>query len=90
MRRAICGGPLLQQLVGNFRQHKNYRIRNIELNRLANETEVVRERLEALNAECRGLFDTFEPMVGILSPGLCSPAQSFSAMCVRCEELRSM
>jgi guanine deaminase len=44
------------------------RILTIDLNRLANEAEAARERLEALNAEFRDLYDKLEPVVASFCP----------------------
>ena len=44
------------------------RILTIDLNRLANEAEEARERLEALNAEFRDLYEKLEPVVASFCP----------------------
>jgi 5-methylthioadenosine/S-adenosylhomocysteine deaminase len=61
VRHVMIGGRFVVQ---------DRRLLTIDLAKLALEAEAARERLEALNAEKKGLFERLEPVVASFCPAL--------------------
>ncbi len=57
-------------MIGGRLVFKDGRHTTIDLRRLAMEAEAARERLEALNAETKNLYELLEPVVASFCPGL--------------------
>jgi guanine deaminase len=57
-------------MIGGRFVFKDGRHTTLDLRKLAVEAEAARERLEALNAENRQMYDMLEPVVASFCPGL--------------------
>lgn len=64
------GTAVRHVMIGGRFVFQDGRHTTIDLRRLATEAEAARERLEALNAEMRGLYDLLEPVVGSFCPAM--------------------
>jgi 5-methylthioadenosine/S-adenosylhomocysteine deaminase len=64
------GSSLRHVMIGGRFVVRDRKLLSIDLARLATEAEAARERLDALNAQWKGLFDLLEPVVASFCPAL--------------------